>query len=158
MISGTLCINRQNDGLRAEFPRQFGNELGPFHCRRVYGDFVCPSAHHGASVLKRANAASSGKRNGQFRGDTPDGSEKSRAVVARRGNVQHHQFVGAFGVITRRQSAGIAGIAQSNEVDALDDAFAVGVEARNDAMRQAHAAILRKFRNRRAPASPLFSG
>jgi len=64
----------------------------------------------------------------QFRGNAADGLKESGAAVARRA-MSAHQFVGAFGVITRRQSDGIAGIAQPDEIDALDDAFGIGIEA-----------------------------
>src|SRR5437899_7619405 len=158
MVAGALRVNRKDDGLRAKFPRQFGNEFGPFYGGSVHSDFVCTRAHHGAAVFQRANATACSERNGQFRGDAADGFEESGTAVARGGNVEHHEFVGAFGVITRRQSDGIAGIAQPDEVDALDDTFAVGIEAGNDAVREAHAASLRKFCRTRAPGSPLFSG
>src|SRR3989475_11138988 len=158
MIAGALRINRKDDGLRAELPRQFGDELEPFHRGGVHGDLVGAGAYYGASVFERSNAAARGERDGQLRGDAADGFEESRTAVARRGNVQHHQFVGAFGVITRRQRVGLTGITQPDEVDALDDAFTVGIEARNNAVREAHAARLRKFRRTRAPESLLFSG
>ena len=50
-----------------------------------------------------------------------------------RRNVQESQFVGAGGVIGDGRLDGIAGVAQIDEVDALDDAAVLDVEAGNDA-------------------------
>src|SRR5712692_9167353 len=158
MVAGALRIDRHDNGLRAKLSRQFGYEFGTFRRGGVHGDFVCPGAYHGAAVFERSNAATGGQRNCQFRGNAADGFEESWAAVARGGDVEDDQFVGAFGVVTRRQRDGITGITQSDEVDTLDDAFTVGIEARNNAVREAHAARLRKFRRTRAPESPLFSG
>ena len=53
------------------------------------------------------------------------------AVVGRRGDVEEHQLVGALGVVAGGQLDRIAGVAQVDEVDALDDAAAGDVEARD---------------------------
>src|SRR5260370_34969728 len=123
----------------------------------VSGVLFRAGAHHGAAIFQRSNASASSERNSQFRGDAADGFEESGAAVAGSSDVEHDQFVGAFGVVTRSKRDGIAGIAQLDEVDSLDDAFAVGIEARNDAVRQAHAPRLRKFCSTPAPEPPLFS-
>jgi len=46
-----------------------------------------------------------------------------------RSDIEDHQFVGAFGVVARGKRSGIAGIAESHEIDAFDHARTVGVEA-----------------------------
>jgi hypothetical protein len=59
-------------------------------------------------------------------------------VIARRGDVQNDQFISALDVVPRRKRGRIAGIAQVDEVHAFDNAFAVSIEARDNAVRQAH--------------------
>ena len=149
-------------GLCTEFARKFGDEFGAFDGGGVDGDFVGAGADDGARIVERANAAAGGERDGEFGGDAANGFEKSRATIARCGDIENDQFVGAFGVVACGEFGGIACVAQADEVDAFDDAGAVGVEAGNDAASEghchAHAARLTKFFRRRAPAAPLFSG
>jgi hypothetical protein len=55
------------------------------------------------------------------------------AVFVARGDVEKAQLVGAGGVIGDRAFDRIAGVAQIDEIDALDDAAVLDVEAGNDA-------------------------
>ena len=57
----------------------------------------------------------------------------SRALV-RGGDVEEDELVGALGVVALGQLDGVAGVADVDEVRALDDAAAVDVEARDDAL------------------------
>ena len=50
-----------------------------------------------------------------------------------RGDVEEAQFVGAGGIVGHPRLDGVAGIAQVEELDALDDAAVFDVEAGNDA-------------------------
>ena len=61
-------------------------------------------------------------------------------VVGRRGDVEEHQLVGAFGVVARRELDRIAGVADLDEAHALHDAARVDVEARDHTDGE-HAAI-----------------
>ena len=54
--------------------------------------------------------------------------------------VEEGQFVRALFVVTARDLDRISGVAQSDELDALDDAAFRDVEAGNDALRKSHAA------------------
>ncbi len=59
-----------------------------------------------------------------------------RALLVRRGDVEEAELVGALAVVARRDLDRIAGVAQVDEADALDDAAALDVEAGNDAARE----------------------
>ena len=61
-------------------------------------------------------------------------------MVAGRGDIEHDEFIGAFAVVARGQRRRIAGVAKIDEINAFDDALAVGIEARNDAARERHRA------------------
>ena len=52
----------------------------------------------------------------------------------RRGDVEEDELVGALGVVARGELDRVAGVAQVDEVRALDDAPAVDVQARDDAL------------------------
>ncbi len=64
------------------------------------------------------------------------------AGVGRRGDVEEHQLVGALGVVAGGELDGVAGVAQADEVDALDHPPGVDVEARDHAD-ATHRAVLR---------------
>ena len=62
------------------------------------------------------------------------------ARVARRGDVEEHELVGALRVVTRRELDGISRVTNADEADAFDDATGVDVEARDHSDSE-HAAI-----------------
>ena len=59
--------------------------------------------------------------------------EQDAAVLVARGDVEEAELVGARRVIGQRAFDRIAGIAQALEIDALDDAAVLDVEAGDDA-------------------------
>ena len=61
-----------------------------------------------------------------------DHVEHGGAAVGRRGDVVEHQLVGALRVVAGGQLHGVAGVAQVQEVDALDHPAGVDVEAGDD--------------------------
>ena len=148
----------------AEFARELGDKFGAFDGGGVDGDFVGSRLDDGVSVVERSDAASCREGNGKFGGDAANGFEKRGATVARSGDIEDDEFVSAFRVVAGGELGGITGVAEANEVDAFDDASAVGIEAGNDAAGEGHdlaglaAATFKKFCRRREPAAPLFSG
>ena len=69
--------------MSAELVRELGDECGTFDSGGVDGNFVCARADDRAGVIEAANAAARSERDGEFRGDAANGSEKSRASIAR---------------------------------------------------------------------------
>jgi len=79
----------------------------------------------------------------------------------RRGDVEQHNFIGAFTRVARRQRSGIAGIHKVYELHALHHASPVNVKAGDNAFSQhvpPFGAHSRKFRKMRSPVSADFSG
>ena len=70
------------------------------------------------------------------------------------GDVEEGQLVGALGVVHPGQLDRVAGVAQLLEVDALDHAPGVDVEARDDADGEAHAAPAARERERVLEGEP----
>ena len=72
----------------------------------------------------------------------PDHVQHDAAVLVGRGDVEKAELVGAGGVIGDRRFDGIAGVAQVDEIDALDHAAVLDVEAGDDADLE-HSSLLR---------------
>ena len=78
--------------------------------------------------------------------------DERAALLERRRDVEEHELVGARVGVRAAELDRVADVAQPVEVDALDDAAARDVEAR-DQTRERHSDS-----RKRAPAAPLFSG
>ena len=89
-----------------------------------------------AHVLDRAYAAADGQRQEDSGGGAGDHVEDGVAVLVAGGDVEEAEFVGAGGVVQRGLLDRVAGIAQGDEVDALDDATVLYVQAGDDAQLQ----------------------
>ena len=133
-------VDRDDDALRAVLLRGGVHEIGIVHRRGVERHLVGARPQHAAGVLDRADSPADGERDEHLLGDLLDDVQRRVASVARRGDVEEHELVGAFRVVTRRELDRIAGVADADEVDALDDAARVDVEARDHADGE-HAAI-----------------
>ena len=95
-----------------------------------------PDMQDAARVGDRADAAAHRERDEDLARGAGDHVGHDVARVARSGDVEEDQFVGALLVVAVGEFDGIAGIAQVDEVDALDDAAAGDVETGNDALGQ----------------------
>ena len=112
----------------------------PRHRRGVDRHLVGAAGQQLADVVDRAHAAADGQRHEAGLGGARHDVEDGVAVLVARGDVEKAQLVGAGGVIGDRRLDRIAGIAQIDEVDALDDAAVLDVEAGNDADLEHHSA------------------
>ena len=113
--------------------------------------------HQRADVLDGAHAAADRHRHEADLGGARDDVEDRAAVLVAGGDVEEAELVGAGGVIGPRRLDRIAGVAQVDEVHALDDAAVLDVEAGDDADLQHQAAsralaIMRERRGRVEPA------
>ena len=117
-----------------------GDDLGSLDRGGVERHLVGAGAQHAAHVLDAAHAAADGERDEHLVGDPLDDVHHRVAVVGRRGDVEEHELVGAFGVVARRELDRIAGVAELGEPHAFHDAARVDVEARDHTDGE-HAAI-----------------
>src|SRR5438093_360808 len=83
-----------------------------------------------------ADAASDRKRNEELASDARDCVRQRAPRFEGRRDIENHQLVDAFGVVSPRQLGRIAGRPQSFEVDALDDLAVPDVKAGDDAFRE----------------------
>ena len=87
-------------------------------------------------VGDRANAAADGERDEDLVADAPRQVDDGLALGARRGDVEEDELVSALAVVVGGQLDRVAGVAQLHELDALDHAALVDVQARDDSAQQ----------------------
>ena len=126
--------------------RRVADHLRVGHRRRVEADLVGAGVEQPAHVVHRAHAAAHGERDEDLRGHRLDDVQDQVAPVAGGGDVEEGQLVGALLVVARGDLHRVAGVAQFDEVDALDDPAAGDVEAGNDAFGE-HGAGVRPRRS-----------
>ena len=76
-------------------------------------------------------AAAHRVRNAKALGGVAREIDGGTAIVGGRRDVEEHDLVGALPVVLARELDGVAGVAQIDEVDALDHAAVLDVEARD---------------------------
>ena len=91
-------------------------------------DLVGTGIEHTQHVLGLADATANGQRMKTSDGDLLDDVHDGVALVGGRGDIEEGDLVGAFLVIAPRHFDRIAGIADIDELDALDHAAGVDVE------------------------------
>jgi hypothetical protein len=127
-------VNREHHGLCAEFHAQLGNQFGTPYGRGIDRDLVGAAGQDAARIRYRAYAAAHRQWDKDLARGSRHHSRHDLARVARGGDVQEDQFVGAFLVVTIRQLDRVPGIAQVHEVNALNHTAAGDVQARDDTL------------------------
>ena len=119
--------------MRAELVGALGDEVAAVHGGGVDRHLVRAGLQQLADVLGRAHAAADGQRHEAALGRALDDVEDGVAVLVARGDVEEAELVGAGSIVGGCGFDGIAGILKVDEVDALDDAAVLHVEAGDDA-------------------------
>ena len=146
-----MCIDRDDDGLRAEPSGELAQQLGSLERSAVHEILSAPASSRAARVGDRAYAASDGERDRETIGNPRDELDERIAPVERRLDVEVDELVRARVGVQRTELDRVADLGQALEAHALDDASGRDIEARDQA-RERHRS------RRRAPAAPLFSG
>jgi hypothetical protein len=128
-----LGVDGNDDALIAEFFRRLLDEGAARHGRGVDRHLVGARGEQRADVLDRAHAAADRERHEAGLGGAPHDVEHDGAVFVACGDVEEGELVRSRLVIGDRGRDRIAGIAQIDKIDALDDPAVLHVEAGNDA-------------------------
>ena len=128
-----LGVDGDDDALGPELVGAFGHELAAVNGRGVDRDLVGAGLQQLADVLGGAHAAAHRQRHEAALGGALDDVEDGVAVLVAGGDVEEAELVGAGGIVGGGRLDGIAGVLQVDEVDALDDAAVLDVEAGDDA-------------------------
>ena len=146
-LTQVICTDiSRDDELRAVSGGDGVDQRGVGHGGAVEGDLVGSGVEQPGGVVDRRNAASDGERDVDARGDARDQLREGAASLLRGADVEVDQFVGPFGGVFRTQLHGIADLAQSHEVDALDGLSVADVEAGDYAFGKHRARSLRVMR------------
>ena len=95
-----------------------------------------PALSRCANVVEVADAAPDGQRHEDHLRRALNHVEHDRPLFVAGGDVEKDQFVRPLRLITRRHLDRIAGIAEIEEIDPLDDASSMDVQARDDPFRK----------------------
>ena len=125
-------VDGDDHALAAEFLRRLPDELGAGDGGGVDRALVGAGEQQAANVFGSADAAADGERQEDALSGAGDDVEDGVALLVAGGDVEKGKLVGAGGVIKRGLLDRIAGVTQGDEVDALDDAAVLHVEAGND--------------------------
>ena len=125
-----LGVDRDHDALLAEFfgaPALTNSRLAT--AALLIETLSAPGAQQRLDVVDGAHAAADGQRHEAGFRRAPHDIEHGAAVFVGGGDVEEAELVGAGGVVGDRRFDGIAGVAQIDEVDALDHPAVLDVEA-----------------------------
>ena len=131
-------VDGDHDALAAELLRRLAHEPAVGDGGRIDRGLVGAGEQQVADVVGGADAAADRQRHETDFRRAPHDVEQDPAVFVARGDVEKAEFVRAGLIVGDRAFDRIAGVAQIDEVDALDDAAVLDVEAGNDARLEGH--------------------
>ena len=138
VAGAALGIDRDDDALRAVLAG-----CGVDHVRigdrgGIEAGLVGAGIEQPPHVFHGAHTATHGERDEHLPRDALDHVQDQVAFVARGRDVQERDLVGTLVVVARSDLDRITRVAQLDELDALDDAPAGDVQARDDAFGEGH--------------------
>ncbi len=107
---------------------------GRFDGGGIDADFLRTRLDHLRGIFQRANAAANGEGHENLLGDLLDHFQQDRPAFVPGGNVEKDELVGTIRFIPAGNFDRIAGIAQIDEMNALDHPAAIDVQTGNDAL------------------------
>ena len=130
-----LGVDREHDALRAE-DRSASSSIssGRATAAELTRTLSAPASSTAWASATRADAAADRERDEDVVGGAPRQLDDRVAALVGRGDVEEDELVGALGVVALGQLDRVAGVAQVDEVRALDDAAGVDVQARDHAL------------------------
>src|ERR1700694_5679514 len=126
-------VDRNHDALIAEFFRRFLDEFAATDGSAVDRHLVRAGSQQHADIVHGAHTAAHRQRHEAGFRRAPHHIQHSAPISMWGRNVEKAQFIGAGGVIGDSRLDGVAGVAQIDEVDALDHPAILDIEAVNHA-------------------------
>ena len=139
---GAAGVDTQHNALRAEAFTEFPQQFGAGNGGGVHAHFIRPGAQQLVHVLHAAHPAADGEGNEHLLGGAAHHVQHGATPGLGSRDVEEGEFVGPLGVVTRGEFHRIARVAQVLEIDSLDHAAVVHVQAGDDAHRNAHETAL----------------
>jgi hypothetical protein len=136
VIRLALRVDGDDDALRPEPPRPFGDQLGALHRGGLDRDLVRAGAQQGADLVDLANAATDGEWDKNLARGPFDHVDQRGALLGRRLDVEEDQLVRTlFGIGTGHRDR-VALVTKLAEMHALDHAATGDVKTGNDPLEQ----------------------
>ena len=134
-----LRVDGHDHRLAAVAVRQRGDERRVLQRRRVQAHLVRARLDGRRRIVLGADAAADAERQEDFAGDGRDGVGPGLARFDRRSDVEDDDLVDALHVVAACELGRVAGLTQTLEVDAFDDASVTDVETGDDALGEHYA-------------------
>ena len=135
VVARAARVDGEHHALAAELLRAFLEEARILDGCRVERCLVGTGLEHAAHVLDRADAAADRERDEDLRGAVARDIDHRAAVVARGRDIEEDELIRSLLVVTGSELDGIARVAQSDKVRALDDTPVLDVKTRDNAFR-----------------------
>ena len=133
-LADAARVDVDHGGAAAELARYGGNQLGGANRRGVDANFLGAGLDQLGGVLQRADAAPDRERHEDLFRNAPHHLEQDLPALMAGADVEEDQLVGPLFLVAAGDLNGVAGVAEVQEVDALDDAPAVHVQTGDDAL------------------------
>ncbi len=155
--AAALDVETQHEHLRTEAVGDLTDQLGTRDRGAVHSDLVGTAGEKARDVFGAAHSTAHGERDEDLLGGGTNHVVGRRPVVDGGRDIQEGDLVGALLVVLAGELDGIPGIAEVQEIDALDHSTIGDVETGNHADGDAHdqirAAWIALTRMARAPTS-----
>ena len=135
VVARAARIDGEHHALAAELLRAFLEETRILDGCGIQRRLVGTGLEHAAHVLDRADAAADRERDEDLRGAVARDVDHRAAVVARGRDIEEDELIRPFLVVAGSELDGIARVAQSDKVRALDDAPVLDIKTRDNAFR-----------------------
>src|SRR5439155_24898687 len=128
VCADALRVDIHHGRTAAELAGDLRHERRVADGRRVYADLFRTRLNQPRRVLYGADAAADGERHEQLLRHAADDVEQNVPSFVAGANIQENEFVGPVGFVTAGDLHRVAGVAQLEEVGALDDPAPVPLE------------------------------
>src|SRR5699024_1484157 len=142
LVGDAARIDRQHEHLVAEALGDLRDHLGAGDGGGVDPALVRAGAQQLVHVVRGTHAAADGQRDEDLLRRAAHHLDHGVPAAGRGGDVEEGELVGPLGTVTGGELHRVARIAQVLEVDPLDDASRVDVQAGDDSYGDTHASIL----------------
>jgi len=130
----SLRVDGGHHCLRSVATSQGRQNLGVFERGSVECDLVGAGVERGRGVVFSPYPAADGEGDEEFRRHLSQRLAHRAPPLNRGGHVEDHELVDPFRVVTACQRGGIAGVRQSLELHAFDDAAVADIETGDEAL------------------------
>jgi hypothetical protein len=140
-VAGAFGVDGNDNTLGTETFGGFADEVRIAQGGGVDTDLVGAGGENTAEIVDLGDSPADRERDEHLLGDSGGNIEEQSTAFVRCGDIQENQFVSALAIVGGGQFHGIAGIAESEELNPLDHSAIFDIKAGNDTSGQ-HGSII----------------